>query len=187
MDAIEAITRRVSTPALGGAGISAEQIQLMVSGALRAADHAWLRPTRFINVSGDQALRQLGEVFAQGVEEQDAAALERLRSLPLRAPTILVAVCNIVEHPKVSADEQLLSSGAAVQNLLNVAWALGIGAIWRTGPVASCRFVADALGLMPSERIVGFIYLGQAQGNLKQPPAINPADFVTDWKIRKKC
>lgn len=184
MDAIEAITRRVSVPVLSGPDVTDEQIRLLVTAALRAADHAWLRPSRYLLVRGE-ALAQLGEVFASTLEGDECTddAVARMKGLPLRAPLVMVSVCRVVDHPKVPRDEQLLSTGAGVQNLLNVAHAIGLGAIWRTGAITQHPLVHSALGLSEQELIVGFIYVGTPAGKLKEPPELNPSDFVTDWKI----
>ncbi len=59
--------------------------------------------------------------------------------------------------------EQILAAGAAAQNILLAAHALGLGAIWRTGAPAYNGDVARALGLPAEGRIVAFIYLGAPQ------------------------
>ena len=81
-------------------------------------------------------------------------------------------------------DEQLLSTGAGVQNILNAAWALGLGAIWRTGDMATNPQVIEALGLAPQDVIVGFVYIGHINCTLKQPPELPLDDFVTRWKAK---
>ena len=184
MDAIEAITQRVSVPVLTGPDVSEEQIRLLLAAALRAADHAWLRPSRYLLVRG-AALDQLGEVFAATIPEAERTdeSVARMLGLPRRAPLVMVAVCRVVDHPKVPRDEQLLSTGAGVQNLLNAAHAAGLGAIWRTGAIAYHPLVRSALGLADEDVIVGFIYVGSVAGKLKTPPELNLDDFVTDWKV----
>src|SRR5690554_7885116 len=55
---------------------------------------------------------------------------------PTRAPLMIISVCSSKEHPKVPLVEQLHSTAASTQNIINAAWALGLGAIWRTGSPA---------------------------------------------------
>jgi nitroreductase len=183
MDAIEAITRRVSVPVLTGPDVTDDQIQLLLMAALRAPDHAWLRPSRYLLVRGD-SLDALGEVFASTLEGEEATpeAFARMKAMPKRAPLVIVAVCRVVDHPKVPREEQLLSTGAGVQNILNAAHALGLGAIWRTGPLSYNPVVHAGLGLLANDVISGFIYLGTPAGKLKEPPLLDVGDFVSDWK-----
>ena len=54
MDAITALTTRTSCPRLSGPGPSDEQIEVLLSSAIRAPDHGVLRPWRFIVLQGDE-------------------------------------------------------------------------------------------------------------------------------------
>ncbi len=78
--------------------------------------------------------------------------------------------------------EQVLAAGAAAQNLLVAAHAMGFGAMWRTGDPAYDTRVKEALGLAPTDAIVGFIYLGTSAGRPAIPPNEPPAAaFVREW------
>tara|TARA_Y100001949_G_scaffold141086_1_gene123191 strand:- start:331 stop:876 length:546 start_codon:yes stop_codon:yes gene_type:complete len=181
MDALEALTRRVSVPVLSGPDVTDEQIETLIVAALRAADHAWLRPSRYLVVRGD-ALNRLGEVFASTESSTaDEARLHRLRSMPLRAPLIIVAITAISHHPKVPETEQLMSTAAGVQNILNAAWAMGLGAVWRTGNLAYHPDVHKGLGLAKNEKLTGFVYVGHIAGAVKSVPELDVHDFVKEW------
>ena len=43
---------------------NAEEMKLVYEAALRAPDHGWIRPTRFIEVSGD-GLEKLSNIFQE--------------------------------------------------------------------------------------------------------------------------
>ena len=181
MDALEALTRRVSVPVLSGPDIADEQIETMIAAALRAADHAWLRPSRYLVIRGE-ALGRLGDVFAATESAvADEARVNRLKSMPLRAPLIVVAITTIVEHPKVPEVEQLMSTAAGVQNMLNAAWAMGLGAVWRTGDLAYHPDVHKGLGLEVNEKLTGFVYVGHIAGTVKSVPELDAHDFVKEW------
>ena len=156
----------------------------MLKAGLRAPDHAQLRPWRLIVIEG-QARDRLGALFAQARlvanPDEPAEALSKLQGKPLRAPLIFVVVARIAGHPKVPEVEQLLSAGAVAQNMLIAAHALGYGAIWRTGEMAYSRVVMEGLGLAASEKIVGFLYVGQVAGKQKPLPDMDLDDFVTRW------
>ena len=184
MDALTAITQRVSSPQLTGPGPDNKQLECLFQAAFRAPDHARLRPWRYLTVSGDNRA-QLGEVFAQAAlkntPDLSEERLAKYRKMPMRAPVLIVAIARLVPHEKVPEHEQLLAAGAGVQNMLTAAYAMGLGAIWRTGEMAENPDVRDALGLTSEERLIGFIYLGHVNCRLKEPPQLKTEDFVSEW------
>lgn len=182
--AIDVLIQRVSRGQLEAPAPTQEQLELIKQSALRAADHRQLRPWRFLVIEGE-GLQALGQLFLQA-KQQDNPDLspedqQRSQSLPLRAPMIIVAIASLVHDPKVPEVEQLLSAGAAVQNMLNAAFAQGVGAMWRTGDLASHPHVCQGLGLADNETIVGFLYLGSPKGATREPPQLNSADFFKSW------
>lgn len=186
MDALDLLLNRVSVPRLVAPGPDAGQRELLFRAALRAPDHAQLRPWRFLTVEG-QGLTQLGELFAQGVlennPEADAAALDKARAMPLRAPLLVVVIARVQAHPKVPEQEQLLAAGCAAHGLLLAAHAQGIGAVWRTGELAYNPAVAAGLGLASHERVIGFLYLGTPERELRTAPQLSLDDFVSAWPV----
>lgn len=184
MDAITALTQRVSVPRLTGSVPADDKLMQLRRAALRAADHGNLRPWRFLEISG-AGLHKLGALFlsasqAMG-EELSQPQQKRLLELPLRAPLVIVAIACIQAHPKVPRDEQLMAAACAVQNMLNAAFALNIGAYWRSGDLAFNAGVKAGLGLGAGEEIVGFVYLGEPDGELKPCPSLEPKDFFQHW------
>ena len=184
MDAIELLLNRVSVPQLDYPQPTPEQMEIMFKAALRAPDHARLRPWRFLTVSGD-ARKALGELFVKAAREEQTdpsdATLERVRNLPLRAPVLVMAICKLIEHPKVPEIEQKMSLAAAVHGLTLAAHAQGLGAMWRTGELCYHPTVANGLGLADNERLMGFIYLGTPSANTKKAPDLDVGDFVSSW------
>lgn len=184
MDAITALTQRVSVAKLQEPGPSEQQLSQLIAAAVRAADHGLLRPWRFLRVQGEDRDR-LGEVFCEaalaGSESVSEAAQQKFRNMPLRAPCLLVVIASIQEHPKVPAQEQVVSAGAAAQNIINAAYALGLGAMWRTGDMAYNPSVTQALGLQANEKLVGYIYLGTPVNPPGEPKAFDAAPLVKRW------
>ncbi len=184
MSAITALTQRVSMPRLDFPAPSDDQLQQMFAAALRAPDHMMLRPWRFIVIRDDRR-EALGELFAKAaLDEQpdlSADALDRHRGLPLRAPMLVALVCSVKEHPKVPEIEQTLSTGAAAHGLLTTAYAMGVGAMWRTGGISYSSVVAAGLGLATNEKLAGFVYLGTPSGRAKPVLEQAIADFVSEF------
>lgn len=184
MDALTALLQRRSEAALGEPAPAGAVLANIQRAALAAADHATLRPWRFLVIRGASRER-LGELFVRAREavegELSERERERTRSRPLRAPLLIAVICSPRTDAKVPEIEQLLSAGAAAQNLLNAAYAQGVGAIWRTGGFAYDPLVKAGLGLRPDEHIVGFLYLGAVIEPRPPRPALDPADFFREW------
>lgn len=178
------LQQRNSSPRLVEPAPDAAQLSEMLRAAVRAPDHAWLRPWRFLEVRGERR-EAFGELLEQCLlkrnPQADEAARTRARNAPLRAPLLVVVVARLSEHPKVPHVEQRLSAGCAAHGLLLAAEALGFAGIWRTGDPAFDREVMDGLGLGAQEEITGFLYLGSRDGQAKPLPQLEPEEFVSTW------
>ena len=175
---------RNSSPKLTSPAPTADELETMVSAALRAPDHAWMRPTRFIVIEGDQR-EALGRLFEISLLKRNPDADENARAkalgAPLRAPLVVVVTAQLKDHPKVPHSEQRLSAGCSAYALLLAAEALGYAGIWRTGDNAFDPEVARGLSLSKDQEIVGFIYLGTRTGKSKSLPTIDPREFILHW------
>lgn len=184
MDAITALHQRVSSPRLTAPAPTPDQLNLLFKAALRAADHGNMQPWRFLVIEG-QGLVRLGDVFAAAAAANNASItpgeLERCHAMPQRAPMIIVAIAKYTANPKVPQIEQVIAAGAATQNLLNAAFALGVGAVWRTGAMAYDPIVKGALGLSEGEELIGFIYLGTPTVPPHAPRENNTSNFFNKW------
>lgn len=181
MDLFDAIQARCSTPKLDGPAPTAEQLQTLLSAAIRAPDHGVLRPWRFIPVVGDERQR-LGELMLAGLLEDDPALpqvqQDKARNAPLRAPMVLIVVAEVQLNHRIPKLDQVLAVAAATQNLLLAAQALGLGAMWRSGAPALSPAVKKRLGFAAHDEIVGFVYLGQPSGASRAPGNETPQDFI---------
>jgi nitroreductase len=107
--------------------------------------------------------------------------LERERQKAFRAPLIIVVAAVTAPAAKVPAIEQVLSAGAAAQNILLAAFSLGFNAVWKTGDAAYDETVKSALGLEAKDSIVGFLYVGTEESGLPPPPRPAVQDFLRHW------
>jgi len=177
MDALEALHTRTATPRLTEPAPDDSDLDLILKAALRAPDHGMLRPWRFLVVEG-KAREKLGQLFVDCLQPEQPEEREKLLNSPLRAPLVIVAVATVKEHPKVPAIEQIGSMAAAIQNMTVAIHALGYGSIWRTGAVAYHPKVKEALGLKPTDEIVGYLYVGTPTFRDRPVPEHNLADYV---------
>jgi nitroreductase len=177
MQAIDALLQRRSARALKEPAPDGAMLELILEIAARAPDHGRLRPWSFIVIRGPGRAR-FGELLAEHLRRTNGSAtadsLQRERDKAFRAPVIIVvtAICNT--FVKVPAIEQVLAAGAAAQNIMLAAFALGFNAMWKTGAPAYDEAAKKALGLESKDAVVGFIYLGtdvEGSGALqRQPP-----------------
>lgn len=184
MDALKALHERVSAPRLSSPAPSGEVLANIQRAAFRAADHGRMRPWRFL-VLEDEGLVALGELFvrAEAVKNPDLSdkEKERARGRPLRAPMVIVAIASPKANLKVPEVEQVISTGATVQNMITAAYAQGVGAIWRTGDYAYDDTVMDGLGLDGGEKIVGFLYLGTMDFTPPPAPQAEITEYFQTW------
>ncbi len=185
MEAIEALTSRRSAAQFTEPAPDETSLNEILRAAMRAPDHGKLKPWRFIVLRGD-ARKRFGDVIAEALRRRDPAApanmIEREREKPLRAPLIVVAAAALQGSHKIPVIEQMLAAGAGAQNLMLAAHAMGYGAAWKTGDAAYDPYVKAALGLAPSDAIVGFLYLGTpatVPPPLPAPPELSA--FVREW------
>ena len=94
---------------------------------------------------------------------------------------VIVLISNIVEHNKVPEIEQILSTGAAAQNMLLALNALNYGAIWRTGVFALNDKISSYLGIQDNQKILGYLYVGTPSIIPSLIPKVNINKFITKW------
>ena len=184
MEALELLKQRTSCAQLTEPAPSREQLDTLYRVAFRAADHRQLKPVRFLEIAGD-GLEKLGELFvaARRADNPDLPpeVEAKAKSLPTRAPMILAAIVTVTPDDKVPEVEQVLSAGASVQNMLNAAYAMGIGMMWRTGDLAFNATVQRGLGLADNEQLVGFLYTGTPRSGFREAPAFDHSNHVKSW------
>jgi len=184
MDALELLLTRDSALKLEPPAPDARALDAILKSALRAPDHGRLRPWRFVVIPGDRRER-FGEVLAASLKRREPGAppeaLARERQKALRAPLILIVAARVKPSEKIPEVEQIVSAGAAAQNVMLAAHALGYGAMWRTGAPAYDPEVKRALGLDSRDSIIGFIYLGTRAGGASPLPRPGPEEFVQVW------
>lgn len=175
----------VSPKRLVDPGPSPQQFEALMSLAAAAPDHGLLTPWRFIVVPAAERHR-LAEVFALGLIDRDPGAtleqIESAREKAHRAPLLMVAVaCLERREPDVPRLERMISMGAAVQNLLLGAHAMGFGAGLTSGQAMRSKRMHALCGLAEEEFAVCCVNIGTVSKR-KGPARVRPrtADFVSE-------
>ncbi len=180
--------RSVSANALGEPGPNEEQLTQILTAASRVPDHKKLAPWRFILFQGE-ARKAFGAVLAEAcrLEEKEPSAfrLETEAARFMRAPIVIAVISRVVPNPAAPEWEQILSAGAACQNMINAAAALGFGAQWITEWYGYSETVRQALKLASNERVAGFVYIGTAKEKPDERERPKLADIVSVWTQAK--
>lgn len=177
--------RSVPAAALLPPGPGADELAAIVETAIRVPDHGKLVPWRLIAFTDGAGVRY-GEALATlhaSVDPQvPEAKLAKDRQRFAHSPTVLAVIARIDgSHPKIPAQEQLLSAGCLAFNLLLAAQAEGFAAQWLTGWSCYDRRAAALLGLADDERAIAYIHIGSRGA---EPPERNRprvADVLGAW------
>lgn len=184
MDALTCLLTRTSTGALMEPAPNSAELELIFKAACRAPDHAALKPWRFLVVQGD-ARYALGDALVAAALAKDAhltdAQQQRFRSMPLRAPVIIIAYASTTDSTKVPVSEQCYAVAAACQNILLAAHAQGYAGIWRTGDLMESPHLKSSLSLANADKIIACLYLGTAKSNLTAPSTDILPSIVRYW------
>ncbi len=183
---LELLLQRRSVKALGEPGPSQEQLDTMLTAAVRVPDHKGLAPWRFLVFEGE-ARERFGKILAEVLASEDkeppsSVRLDTERQRLLVAPVTVAVISRAKDTPGAPEWEQVLSSGAACQNLVIAANAMGFGTNWVTRWFTYSPGVRAHLGLSAEERIAGFIHIGTPRE--RQPDRKRPAlgDVVSRYR-----
>jgi nitroreductase len=162
-----------------------DALQEILATAVRAPDHGAIQPWRFHIVRGEARAR-LSEIFVEALLKRDPEAPEAVvtkeRNRTSFAPVVIVACAEVTtDNPNVPPVEQIVSTGAAVQNIMNAAHAKGFGTFLSTGKNARDPHVKRAFGLSEKDELVGFVYLGTPKPGLSGKPRPDATEFCSEW------
>lgn len=168
---------------LGEPGPDAAQLQAILAAAASAPDHRCLLPWRFIAVPADQR-EALAEVFVQALLERDPAAephdIAKAREKGFRSPFLALLVVDEAKgDAEIGLAERLISAGAAAQNVLLMATALGYGSALTAGQSVRSAALHRFFGLRESEQAVCFLSIGTAHSHGKTVVRPAVADYVS--------
>ena len=182
--------QNVSPKRLVEPGPSAAQLDALLSLAAAAPDHGLLLPWRFVFVPAGQRHR-LAEVFALALIDRDPSAtleqMESAREKAHRAPLLLIAIaCLGPREPDTPPLERMVSMGAAIQNLLLGAHAMGFGAGLTSGQAMASRRLHDLCSLAAGEKAVCCVNIGtvsQRKSTTRVRPL--PATFLSELSAER--
>lgn len=177
-------SRRTTLPKrLCGPGPDEAQKRLILEAAAAAPDHDQILPWRFVEVPA-AAREQLGQAFANALRERDPMATqdecEQAQEKAMRAPWLLLAVVRTAGPPdEIPASERLLSAGAAIQNMLLMATALGLGSSLTSGKAMGSKALRTLVGIGDTEQALCFVNIGHIRDSRKDRGRPDPGQFFS--------
>lgn len=169
---------------LGGGAPAKEELDQILTAATRVPDHGKVCPFYFLVFEGE-ARAEAGQIIADAYQKdspdapQDKVQAEAERFL--RAPMVIGVVLRARES-KNPLWEQMMSAGAACQNLILAANALGYGVQWLTEWYAYNADVRDGFGLDGRDVVAGFMYLGQPEEAPEERDRPDLKEIVNHWE-----
>lgn len=162
-----------------------EIIMELLDAAKWAPTHRYTQPWFFKVFTGD-GLTKLSE-FQSGLYKNKTATnfkedkFQKLRNRPLLA-TAIVGICMKRDEAERDPEEEELASVAmAVQNMMLVAAAHGIGAFWSSGGVTYWSETKEFMELGDKDKFLGFLYLGYPKEGWPRKTRRKPQEYFTDW------
>ena len=188
MDVIQAIQTRQSVGRVSQDPVPEDLVERILESAVHAPNHRITEPWRFHVFTGKgrgelaRARAETARLMAEAEgehEEMAAGRISRERKKTFRAP-VIIAVVSTAGRDEVETLENYAACAAAVQNMQLTAHSLGLGSIWRTGPVAYHKHMREFFDLEEGDRIVAFLYLGYPDMG-ERPRRRSPAAERTVW------
>lgn len=186
MTPLELLTQRRSVLAknMQEPGPTPDQLQTILQAAHRVPDHGKLGPWHFIVFEGDARVEfglKLAEIYRREHPEATDKAIQVQANLLTRAPVVIAVISTPQKHIKIPEWEQILSAGAACQNILLAASAMGFGAQWLTEWYSYNKAVTQLLESAATDKIAGFIYIGSFAAPPKERTRPDLAERIRHW------
>jgi nitroreductase len=173
LDAIMA-RRSGNARALEEPGPDAEAVAQIVTAAAHAPDHGRLVPFRFLEIA-DAARPRLADLLEAASRELSPdlpeAEIERAREKAFQGPVILAVIGRIAaDHPKITASDQWLAVGCALENMLLAVQAVGFAAAVRSGKFLDTTAMREGFSLGENEHLNCLVAIGTARNWPPQKP-----------------
>ncbi|MCV6574713.1 MAG: nitroreductase [Cohaesibacter sp.] len=185
-DLMDHLLSRRTLPAafLGEPAPTSEQLERILTAAVRAPDHKKLEPWRLIvfTPKGCERMGALLKARWQELDPQaDEARLTQETERFLRAPMVIGVVSSLKDTSRAPEWEQILSAGAVCMNLIHAAHGEGYSAQWLTEWCAFDEAILAELGLGEGERLAGFIHIGTPQAPKTERTRPDLSKIVQSW------
>jgi nitroreductase len=179
-----ALRRSIKVAHLIEPGPDAQTLEAIIQIGARVPDHGKLGPWRFVILAGESRF-----AFGAGVAELlkartptiDAEILAQEADRFARAPVVVAVVSTAGPHGKIPEWEQVLSAGAVCHNMMLAVRGFGFGSVWLTEWPSYDAQALGLLGLTPTEKLAGFIYIGTTSEAPVERPRPDALTRLSYW------
>ncbi len=161
------------------------QLTQIIEAAATAPDHGRQHPFRFL-VINDAGRAKLADYFEQSALRRQPDLTEELRTRARQkaynGPMLLaMIVAHPLEHRNIPDTDRLISAGAALQNVLLMAQALGFASRVTSGEAVREAAFGEMLSLKSNEAFVCFISIGSSDKQRQSKGRPNASDLMRIW------
>ncbi len=162
-----------------------EIVMELLDAAKWAPTHRYTQPW-FFKVFMGEGVRKVADFQSELYKAEKQASFDqekydKLHSRPLLASAIIGICLKRDEAERDPIEEEIASVSMAVQNMMLVAAAHGIGAFWSSGGVTYWPQTKEWMGLGEKDRFLGFLYLGYPNEEWPRKTRRKPQEYFTDW------
>lgn len=165
-------------------GPSDEQLQTILRAASRVPDHGKTCPFYFLVFQGDarnEAGEMIANIFKKNNPDAEARDIEKEQQRFSRSHTV-IGVIYRARQAKHPLWEQIMSAGAACQNLVLAANASGFAAQWLSEWYAYDEETRKGFGLDGRDVVAGFIHIGKPAAEPEERDRPDLDEIVTHWR-----
>lgn len=171
---------RRSAGTLTEPGPTDAQLARLLAAAGTVPDHGELRPFRFAVISGE-GRTAFGNALADAARERNPALTEAtadaMRAKAQRSPTIIAVIAS-PKPGKIEVWEQTATAACAGYAIVLAAYALDIGAVWKSVPFTRGKGLTELFDLAPTEDMLGWIHLGTSTKPPKPRAPFDPSSVT---------
>jgi F420 biosynthesis protein FbiB-like protein len=191
METLEAIATRRSVRKFTDRPVSEETVGAVLAAAILAPSGKNRQPWRFVVVAGDEKRAQMIRVMRQGIADTKARGMETGSAIMTarvmeRAPVTIFVFNPEGVHPWTSHSlaqtlmeaVDMQSIGAAIQNMLLAARAMGLGTLWMCDVWSAYQQLEEWLG--ESGELIAAVALGYPDEEPAARPR-RPLSEVVRW------
>lgn len=164
-----------------------EIVMELLDAAKWAPTHRYTQPWSFTVFMGE-SLKELSDfqsnLYRKSTAEEDfkLEKFEKLLNRPLASSVVIGIGMKKDTGGKNPEVEEVASVSIAVQNMMLVATAHGIGSYWNTGGVTYRSETRKFMSLDENDMFLGFLYLGYPESDWPRKTRRKPQEYFTNWK-----
>jgi nitroreductase len=166
--------------------VSPEIVKELLDAAKWAPTHRYTQPW-FFKVFVGEGIRKLAEFQSDTYrditpeEYFDLEKFTKLRERPLLA-SVIIGICMKRDEAERDPEvEEIASVAMAVQNMMLVAAAHGIGAFWSSGGMTYTGQMKAFMGLGEKDRFLGQLFLGYPKEEWPKKTRRKPQEYFSEW------